>query len=750
MQLLAYPTFENNDQLRLARVLWAIGWTITATTTLMLLLLPFIFAEDLLPSVLLTVMMQIAAWLTLYLTRKGKLQAAAFMVPSALWVVITAAMVMGSGIYHPAIATFFVGTMMVALLLGGRPSIAYALLSAMTTLTIVLIGELDLMTYDPTALSPLTAWLIFALNLIVLSILIQMAVHNIAQALRRAQVGEKEIRDRNKALEAEIAERTRIELDLRHQHELIYQLTEKSPVGIVRFNRDGRIEYANPLARASFNFKPGDMLENQHFFDHDGHPLKPNELPTSRVIATGESVSNARLSTKDQDGSLKYFSVNAAPLVDENGKIEGIVSIQLDISPRVKIEQRLHHFSAFQTLIAGLSQRFINVPIDELDTAINEALESVGRFVEADRSFIMLLSKDKRWAKLEYEWVAHGVEAFIDNAQPVETTPFPTTMEKLKALDVVILTADADNNGINLSKILGNHTTLLVPIAHQWDLMGIVGFDAVQAPRTWSTDEIMLLRFLSQMFANVQDRQRAEEQTVALAAERRHVNLLKEFISNISHDIKTPLTAINNNLYLLERSKDEEDKQRFSKNIRSQIFLLDNTIQDILTMSRLDTLQELDFEPTDINRLLRELENRLEMLIERKGVHVSLHPGQEMPEVLLDRDEIDRALMQIIQNAITYTERDGKIVVWTSAKNGEVTIGVEDTGIGISDEDIELIFERFFRADRARDTATGGTGLGLAIAKRIIEMHGGRIEVESEIGRGSIFRVKLPLKHANT
>ncbi|MCI0710603.1 MAG: ATP-binding protein [Chloroflexi bacterium] len=749
MRLLAYPLFEENEQEQRARLLWSISLTIVITSVVILLLIPVVFSEDRLPPVGMTVMVLASAWITMYLTRKGKLMSAAAILPMVLWLVTTIAILNGSGIYHPAIATYFTGTMMVALLISGRWSMAYAVLSAFTAFVIVIASETGGITFSADRVSPIAAWMMFALNLVLLSILIQMAVRNIGQSLQRAQVSEQAIRERNTALEAEIAERKRIETDLRHQRDLLNQLADNSPVGIIRFDETGTIIYCNPVAQEAFGLRTGETLGNQRFFDHDGHPLKNKELPSNIVLETGKEVSNARLATKDDEGNLRYYSVNAAPLLADDGSIEGIVSIQLDISQRVEIEQRLHQFSTFQTLIAGLSQRFINVPIEELDTAIQEALESVGRFVGADRSFIMLFSEDKRWAKLGYEWVAHEVEAFMPTAQVVDTIPFPNLMEKLQALETVILTSDADEDPTRkLSDTLGNYTTLLVPVAHQWNLLGIVGFDAVKEPRTWSADEIMLLRFLSQMFANVQDRRRAEEQAVALAAERRHVKLLKEFISNISHDIKTPLTAINNNLYLLERSEEAEAKSRFAANIRSQIFLLDNTIQDILTMSRLDTLEELSYKPTNVNRLLRELENRLDLIIERKGVHFSLQLARQMPEIMADRDELDRALMQIIQNAITYTQRDGKIVVWTSANNGEVTIGVEDTGIGISDEDLESIFERFFRADRARDTATGGTGLGLAIAKRIVEMHNGRIEVESEVGRGSIFRIKLPLRKA--
>lgn len=749
MHLLAYPLFDENERTQRARLLWSISLTIVIASAVILLLTPVVFSDDPLPSVVMTMTVLASAWITMYLTRKGQLTSAAAILPVVLWLVMTVAMLNGSGIYHPAIATYFTGTLMVALLISGRWSMVYAMLSAITAFVIVIAGETGWITFTADRVSPIAAWLAFALNLVLLSILIQMAVRNIGQSLHRAQVSEQAIRERNTTLEAEIAERKRIEADLRHQRDLLNQLADNSPVGIIRFDEAGTILYCNPVAQEAFGLKAGEKLGKQNFFDHDGHPLKNKELPSNIVLETGKEVSNARLATKDDEGNLKYYSVNAAPLLDEDGGIEGIVSIQLDISPRVEVEQRLHQFSTFQTLIAGLSQRFINVPIDELNVAIDEALESVGRFVGADRSFIMLLSEDKRWARLTYEWVAPGVDAFLPVAQAVDTLLYSTTMERLTALDVVILTTDAqDEIGSELWETLGNYTTLLVPIAHQWDLVGIVGFDAVKEPRTWSTDEIMLLRFLSQMFANVQDRQRAEAQAVALEAERRHVKLLKEFISNISHDIKTPLTAINNNLYLLERSEEAEEKSRFAANIRSQIFLLDNTIQDILTMSRLDTLEELSYKPTNVNRLLRELENRLDLIIERKGVHFSLQLARQIPDIMADRDELDRALMQIIQNAITYTQRDGKIVVWTSASNGEVTIGVEDTGIGISDEDLESIFERFFRADRARDTATGGTGLGLAIAKRIVEMHHGRIEVESEVGRGSIFRIKLPLRKA--
>ncbi|MEO8607988.1 MAG: ATP-binding protein [Chloroflexota bacterium] len=250
--------------------------------------------------------------------------------------------------------------------------------------------------------------------------------------------------------------------------------------------------------------------------------------------------------------------------------------------------------------------------------------------------------------------------------------------------------------------------------------------------------------FLS-MLQDISGRKEAEKQALELALQRERVALLTEFMSNVSHDIKTPLTAINTSLYLLERT-DDAAKQREKVNaIRLQTQLLEKFIQDILTISRLDYSPTLDLQPVILDKLLHDIVFRLRASVENKNLSLTLELAPAAPPVLGDVDELSRVLVNLIENAVTYTPSGGSVQVRTLTGSDKLVVEVTDTGIGINPADMTNIFNRFYRAESARAAHNGGTGLGLAIVKKIVEMHNGSVEVISTVGEGSTFRIHLPL-----
>lgn len=243
-----------------------------------------------------------------------------------------------------------------------------------------------------------------------------------------------------------------------------------------------------------------------------------------------------------------------------------------------------------------------------------------------------------------------------------------------------------------------------------------------------------------------------ERQKVLLQAQNIHLRLtleqekgqiLRQFISNLSHDLKTPLSVIKLNLSLLQRITNPQKQEELIETINLQTQRLEKLIQDILTVSRLDQVPEFEFEPIDLNVLVRNIEEQLSPLARQKNLAITSDLMPDLELLLADKDELARALVNLIENAITYTT-NGTIAIRTHLDIDGVIFEVSDTGIGISPLQLLHIFERFYRADEARSNHTGGTGLGLAIVKRIIDMHGGIIEVESVLGVGSTFRIKLP------
>jgi PAS domain S-box-containing protein len=237
-----------------------------------------------------------------------------------------------------------------------------------------------------------------------------------------------------------------------------------------------------------------------------------------------------------------------------------------------------------------------------------------------------------------------------------------------------------------------------------------------------------------------QNEQRTRE--LALANER---NLfLTEFFSTISHDLKTPITVLNTHMYLLEHNCNDAQRERLAQ-MKKQIGLLDKYIQDMLMISRLEFLPTLNLETLQLNPLIEEVIALLRPRLEKKNIeyHVSTPPN--LPVVQADAEQMQRVVLNLVENAVNYTPANGRIRVSTQPLTDRVLVEVSDSGIGIQDHDLSRIFERFYRAHEARSAESSGTGLGLSIVKKIIDMHQGTIEVESKPGVGTAFRIYLPV-----
>ena len=217
----------------------------------------------------------------------------------------------------------------------------------------------------------------------------------------------------------------------------------------------------------------------------------------------------------------------------------------------------------------------------------------------------------------------------------------------------------------------------------------------------------------------------------------------RELISDLTHELRTPLTVVRG--YLEELADDRIDGTpelylRLIKETRR----LERLIHDLQELSKAEAgYLSIDSQPLNLYPLLKSLVERFGDQLMEEGPTLELVFPSDIPPVLCDRDRIIQILVNLLGNAIRYT-KIGSIVVKAEKENKYVWISVTDTGVGIAPEDLPYVFERFWRADPSRSTHSGGTGIGLAIVRRLVELQGGKIEVESELGKGSTFRFCLP------
>ncbi|MCW5878475.1 MAG: PAS domain-containing protein [Anaerolineales bacterium] len=220
----------------------------------------------------------------------------------------------------------------------------------------------------------------------------------------------------------------------------------------------------------------------------------------------------------------------------------------------------------------------------------------------------------------------------------------------------------------------------------------------------------------------------------------------RDFVSNISHELRTPLTSLKALTESLRAGALEEPEmaRRFLGHIETEVDALSELVSELLELARIESKQvPLQLQPTDAAAVVQRSLERLRLQAERAGVQLEADLDTGAAQVMADASRLEQVLVNLIQNAIKFTSKGGRISLALGRGDGVMEFSVTDSGMGISVEDQPRIFERFYKSDPARNKT--GTGLGLAIAKHVVEAHGGRIGVQSQEGKGSRFYFTIPL-----
>jgi signal transduction histidine kinase len=218
----------------------------------------------------------------------------------------------------------------------------------------------------------------------------------------------------------------------------------------------------------------------------------------------------------------------------------------------------------------------------------------------------------------------------------------------------------------------------------------------------------------------------------------------QRLVADVSHELRTPLTTIQGNLDLLRRGAADDliTRGEALRTIGDQTTRMRRLINDLLLLAQADAGLKLRLQPVELDTLLLEVYREAQVMAQSQGVSVRLG-AEDQALVQGDGDRLRQLLLNLVDNAIKYTSAGGQVTLGLSRSDGWAQVTVSDTGVGIAAEDLPHIFERFYRADRSRGRS-GGSGLGLSIAEWIAQAHGGRIQVTSQVGKGSTFTVWLP------
>ena len=225
-------------------------------------------------------------------------------------------------------------------------------------------------------------------------------------------------------------------------------------------------------------------------------------------------------------------------------------------------------------------------------------------------------------------------------------------------------------------------------------------------------------------------------------------SMRKQFVADVSHELQTPITTIiGYSETLLESEVEPELQKNFLNRISSEANRMSHLVKDLLTLSRYDTSKiKLEKKEFDLGELVKYIFDGLKFEMDKKNQTGECFVTADVPLVYADKSGIERVIINILTNAIKYTNDGGTIKVYVGFVYNDAYIKIIDNGIGITKEDLEKIFERFYRVDKARTREMGGTGLGLSIAKEILDKNDSRIDIKSELGKGTEVVIRIPTK----
>ncbi len=258
-----------------------------------------------------------------------------------------------------------------------------------------------------------------------------------------------------------------------------------------------------------------------------------------------------------------------------------------------------------------------------------------------------------------------------------------------------------------------------------------------------SSEEIVLSKHLSGLENEIKEMfEKAKNDIEYLERLQR---MRSQFLANVSHELRTPIFSIQGYLETLLNGAMDDPKvnRHFLQKADQHTVNLSNLLNDLIDISMIESGEmRMSYRYFDINLFIKNILSEFSLMAEEKNLTLLFNPAKESLQVFGDKEKLRQVFVNLFQNAIKYTD-EGTVEILLEEEKKFVNIAIRDTGIGIPDEDLNRVFERFYRVDKARSRAVGGTGLGLAIVKHIIEAHNSKIIVQSKLGEGSIFSFKL-------
>lgn len=493
----------------------------------------------------------------------------------------------------------------------------------------------------------------------------------------------------------DISERKQAEAALR-QSEIRYRtIVENQTEFVMRYTSDGTLTFVNEAFCRNFK-KTRDELIGTSIYTL----VSPETEKHVRALITNPNVDRYDVHNVNTEGMTIWEEWVDSPILDESGQLIEFQSVGRDRSDVKRFEMALR----------------------EREARLQLAMD-IARMGTWDWN---LVTNENRWDE--------STKGLFGRPENFDST-FQSFVAQIHADDQQKLT-DELKNILETGNVFEMEYRIIQPDGQiRWMYSkGQTQFDEIGKP-------VMMTGVVQ----DITERKTLEKQALDMAIDREYGRMLADFIRDSSHDLRTPLSIINTSLYLLKKTESAEKRLERIQNIEEQVEHMDRLIEDLHMMSNLDMATDLQKSSVKVNQLIGDITDIYRKRIIDRGQQLVLKLASDLPDIELDANEVGHALSNLLDNALLYAPAGSTIMVESEKTEKHFVLSVLDTGTGIEAKHLEYIFERFYKVDSARPTGQSGPGLGLTMVKKIVEMHGGYVEVESTPGKGSRFRLYFPL-----